>query len=350
MVKTKIGFRGKQQNLYTLSRKAWGYCLDNITAISKAKKLYTPSFIADQVAKVDVAEAIPDYYARKELTVESRQQMTEAALAITNDWQLLKGYITDAYDKSVLKSKLEAAGQPYYKEATNENWDSVASLINSAKLFMQANATALSANDNMPDTFPGEFETLATAFTNLRNIYFNKEDSKENLNSAKEEADAAILKTLMPMLRLSQRVFKNDPEKRSLFVYDSLLKQVRGNQAAGLKGVITAVETKLPLENVNIKAVSISEDAATYTATTDSKGGFDMNMASGVYDVEVSSPGYQTLIVAKRKIEVGVKHRFNVKLEIAKAEVISRELLNEVVAATNATQTQQKSNGVAVLS
>jgi hypothetical protein len=274
--------------------------------------------------------------------------MEAAALGVTNKWQFLKQFTTDAYDKPLLKSKLEAAGQAYYRDAAEGNWDSVASLINSAKLFMTANAAKLEANDNMPREFPNEFGELATVFTNLRNTYFSKGDEKDNLNSEKEAANAAILQTLMPMLKLAQRVYKDDPKKRELFVYENLLNQVRGNHPAGLQGLMTAADTKQPLAGVNFKAVRTGEaEATTYTATSGEDGRYEMPMASGVYTVEVSAPGFQTLRIEKRKIDVGVMHRLNLtmKAETAPSVLITKEMLNGMVATPTAPEAQPKPNG-----
>lgn len=323
-------FRGRQQNLYTLSRKAWGYCQEHISDIQKAKAMYTPAFIADMLQQVDTAEAIPDYYNRKDLPKDDYSKMQAAALAVLEQWQMLKDYITDAFEKNLLKSKLEAAGHAYYRPAATRTWDSVASLINSANTFMKANLAALQANGNMPAGFPTAFEDLGKTFNDLRMAYFGKGDNKDALSKDKADADAEVHQSLMKMLRLANRVFKNKPEIGEKFVYANLLREVRGNQAAGLKGTITAASTKQPIKGAVIRAIGTE-----YHASSGNNGRFSLAMASGSYNIEVSAPGYQTVVI-KRKIEVGIQHRFNLAMETsivhenAPSTIMLSELLKDV--------------------
>lgn len=336
----KPSYRGTQQNLYTLARKAWGYCLLYLTNLAAKNPKYTTTFVDEQLAVVDVAEALPDFANRKEEPAETYDNMQKARLAVLDEWQFLKGYSMDAYTAPLLKVKLDAAGQSHYEKALGGNLDNTAAIINAAKTFMGSNATELTNKGNMPKEFPQNFKTMGETFTTLRTTYFGKNDTKDAQTLSKDEADAAILKELRPMLRLGNRVFKNDEAKRVKFIYDRLLDEVRGNSEAGLKGKFTDAGTHKPIQGVRIRAIDTA-----YETISDKDGRFFLVMASGVYDIEITAPGYETVMVYKRKIEIGSKHRFSLSLE--PAPVASRnmhatsslsEMLNEATA----------ENGVAV--
>jgi len=158
----------------------------------------------------------------------------------------------------------------------------------------------------MPVDFPSSFKVLGDDFKAKRNIYDGKTDLVGEQTTNKDDADAVILAGLKPMLRLGARIFKKDEAKRVKFVYDRLLDEVRGNSDAGLKGIFTNADTKKPIEGVRIRAIDTD-----YETISDKDGRFFLKMASGIYTVEISAPGYETMVFNKRKIEIGTKHRFS---------------------------------------
>lgn len=331
----RLSFRGSQQNFYSVARLAWGYCQEYITEISAVKALYTTTYINAQLAKLNIAEGLPDYGNRKDIPKQAYVDMKAARLAVLDAWQLLKQYIMDAFSPEVLPTKLYAAGQIYYSAAERGSLDKTASLIRDAIKFMGSNETALLANDNMPVGFPASFATLGTAFNDIRSTYFGQEDIKNGLTGDKNKANEAVLATLMPMLKLANRRFVDDPEVRAKFTYARLLDRVRGHQPAGLEGLLTIAGTQTKLAGATIQAIGTE-----YSTVSDANGRYVLSMASGRYDIEVSAPGYQTVFVYDRKIDVGVKHRMNLAMEAVAAPVamLTSEMLEDIVA--------DKSNGV----
>lgn len=306
MSTNKPNYKGTQQNLYTLARKAWGYCLLYLAELAAKNGKYTTTFVSAQLTAINDAEAMPDYANRKDLPAKAYDDMQENRLAVLDEWQLLKGYTIETYTGPLLKVKQDAAGQGHYDSAAGGNLDSTEALINAAKTFMGTNAADLTSIGNMPVGFPLAFKTVGETFTTSRTNYFGKNDTKDGQTQDKDAADAAILKQLRPMLRLGARVFKKDEAKRVKFVYDRLLDEVRGNSDAGLKGIFTDRDTHKPIEGVHIRAIDTD-----YETISDPDGRFFLAMASGVYTIEITAPGYEPMLIVNRKIAIGTKHRFS---------------------------------------
>ena len=69
-------------------------------------------------------------------------------------------------------------------------------------------------------------------------------------------------------------------------------------------------------------------------------------MASG-NGIEVSAPGYQTVVIKDRRIDVGVKHRLSMALEAVVVNLLAHKMLNWMMPTTSAAPVQV-TNGVGV--
>ncbi|MBI1225043.1 MAG: hypothetical protein GC192_07370 [Bacteroidetes bacterium] len=329
MSSKKPSFKGSQQNLYSLARKAWAYCLLYIADIAAKHPKYTIEFIEAQQTFIDSVEAMPDIENRNAIPAQTYEDMQAARKAVLNEWQFLKGYVMDAYTGSLLRVKLAAAGQNDYEFALRGSLDHTTSLINSAKLFMTENASELDTLGNMPASFHTDFTNLANAFLLLRTTYDGKNDMKLEQSAAKRQGNETILKALRPMLRVGKRTFVNDRLKWDNFVYANLLNEVRGHSPSGLRGFFKAADTNMPLEGVHIRAVNTE-----YEAISAADGHYFLEMASGVYNISISAEGYNSVYIQGRKIDVGVKHWLNLSLEaVAAAPVVmvTKDMLNGLV-------------------
>src|SRR5665213_826914 len=110
---------------------------------------------------------------------------------------MLKAYILQAYAKDVAPAMLEGAGASLYLKASGNNWSAVRSLIDAANSFISANLGALTADGNMPETFPAAFSEAGASFVNLSVTFFEIDNEKKMLVNQKIEANNAIYESVI---------------------------------------------------------------------------------------------------------------------------------------------------------
>ncbi|MBI1224109.1 MAG: hypothetical protein GC192_02630 [Bacteroidetes bacterium] len=306
-----------QQNFISVALRAWGYCLTLVSRFAAASGIYTTTYIADQVTKVNEADALPNNAQRMSSRIIAHFDLIYANVSVRKSWKMLKAYITIAYAQPLRNVKLMDAGYEYYRGVGADKWEDTATLITMAKAFMAANLTELTANDNMPATFPDDFDAITTTFTNERTVFMNQKESALEGTTLKDKSIREREEELSVMLLLAKSIFEDEPDNLKKFTFTDLLKEVRGTDAAGLKGLITDGATEMPLQGV---LVSNGVD----TVTSGSDGKYFLEMPSGSYRISFNLTGYQEVILENRLVKVGMKGRYNAALQpVPMADAIS---------------------------
>ena len=292
-----------QQALYDVCRAGWASCTTYLAEFTSFSPLYTASFIADKLEKVDAAQALPDAEQRTEdsrtLRVELKNKTTEAL----EQWQRLKRYITKAYPADQLEIKLDAAGQAHYNKAAKDDWGAAANLLTDAVAFATTNSADLELNSNMPPGFPAAYAAIKTAFDALHQSYITTSQTDEVQTQTKITANNGIHAAIMSMFLDGQRLFKNNEAVKKLFTFDQVLLTVTGPGLQGVKGDVTEDGTDLPVANA---AVAFS-GPTNKTVQTDAEGHYECpQLAAGTYTLQVTAPGYAPLTLNNIEVETGV--------------------------------------------
>ncbi len=283
-------FGTAQEILYTVCFAAWNLCQQYLKDFAGLKSLYTKKFIADAVQAVQAAKDLPNVHQSVAARKAARIDLGNATTQVRDNWQLLKVYITKAYTKDMLQTKLNLAGASYYAKTTVNNWSSVRSLIDAANSFISDNMEVLMANQNMPADFQATFQSDGDTCTQLSTIFFSLNLAKKMATDAKTAANNAIYQSLMEMLKDGQQIFKADAAVKQLFVFRNLVASHKGEGTASLSGRMYNA-SKQPVEG----AVIVSKDQK-YTATTNEKGHYRIaRIASGTYTFSITCPGYNPL-------------------------------------------------------
>jgi hypothetical protein len=291
MKKFEKKYSTPQEILYTVCFAAWNLCSQNLQKFSNLKALYTKAFIAALVKKVQAAKQLPESRQTIADCKEARINLTASTSKVRGNWQLLKVYITKAFEESMVKTKLDAAGAALYPRASVDNWSAVRSLINTANNFIAGNLDALMANENMPADFQTSFKADGDSCIALSVIYAKVNMEKQMATNIKVDANNAIYASVIEMLKDGQQIFKDDAIMKRQFTFNYLVSMHRGEGSASLKGRIVN-SLNMPVEG----AVILSQDQK-YTATTNNKGRYRINrIAAGTYTFTVSCPGYNPLV------------------------------------------------------
>ena len=280
-----------QEILYTVCLVAWNLCSQNLQKFSNLKSFYTKAFIAAAVKAVQVAKQLPESRQTIADCKEARINLQKATSKVRANWQLLKVYITKAFEESMVKTKLDAAGAALYPRASVDNWSAVRSLIDAANNFIAANLDALMANGNMPADFQTTFKVDGDSCIALSAIYGKVNMEKQMATSTKQNANNAIYANVIEMLKDGQQIFKNDEIMKRQFTFSYLVSMHRGEGSASLKGRIVN-----SLNQPVAGAVILSQDQK-YTGTTNSKGHYRINrIAAGTYTFTITCAGYNPVV------------------------------------------------------
>ena len=291
MKQKKMTYSTPQEILYTVCIAAWDLCSQNLAKFNSLKAFYTKAFITSAVKAVQAAKQLPESRQTIAGRKEARVNLAIATRQVRNNWQVLKVYITKAFDESIVKTKLDAAGAALYHKASVDNWSAARSLIDTANIFIAANLTELTANGNMPADFQATFKAAGDACIALSVIYSKANMEKEVATSTKVEANNAIYASVIEMLKDGQQIFKDDAIMKRQFTFNYLVKMHRGEGSASLRGYIVN-----SLNQPIAGAVILSEDQK-YTGTTDAKGYYRITrIAEGTYTFTITCPGYTAIV------------------------------------------------------
>jgi hypothetical protein len=280
-----------QEILYTVCVAAWNLCRQNLSKFTSLKALYTQAFITSSLEAVQTAKRLPEIRQTIAARKEARINLINATRQVRNNWQVLKVYITKAFEESMVKAKLDAAGAALYIRASLDNWSAVRSLIDTANTFIAGNLDELTANGNMPADFQATFKASGDACIDLSVIYSKANMEKEAATSVKVDANNAIYASAMEMLKDGQQIFKDDAIMKRQFTFTYLVRMHRGEGSASLRGYIVN-----SLNQPVAGAVILSQDQK-YTGTTNEKGYYRISrIAEGTYTFTITCPGYTPIV------------------------------------------------------
>lgn len=300
-------YKCSQQELYSVCRLGWGACSEHLAAFSAHRAIYSTSHIADQLAAIASAEALPNDPVRRGIKKITRSDLVEYKVTCLGLFKDLVTYILAAFPASEHATRLDMAGQGYFAKADNENWNSVEALNKAAKQFITDHFTVLTARLNMSPAFQAKFELAASEFEQQHSLFLNKGNFTPKQTASKIEQNNIIYLELKTLLTDGKACFKKDTETRQQFVYSRLLYLTGGSGTSGIKGRIVDAVTGWAIEGVEV-----SVPKKRRRVLTDKEGHYEMlQMASGVYRVEFSKAGYLPIVVEDLEVKVGVVSGFN---------------------------------------
>lgn len=313
-------YKMSQGDLYLLLPLAWQHYTDHQPVFGKYKKSkYTPMLGAEGVARVEAAAAMRNQQARSAAPETTRNELVQQVEEFVDQWNLLDGYIEDAYSADDHKAMREAAGYGYYRAAMNEDWGAAVEMVNQALTFVDTNQETLKTKGDMDDDF---VKTLLAEGEDVRRVarrMFKLQDDAEEATGEKLAANEACYAEFQTMSADAQRLYRRQPEVARLFQFESLLETVRGTRQAGIRGVVTDANG----QDVAGATLTVKEKPDA-TAVTDEDGRYFLPLASGTYTLVVDGAKEVPGVV----VEVGVKKRVDVVVDDSDAPTDNEALLD----------------------
>ena len=280
-----------QKDLYSVLETAWGNNGVHLARFTSYKALYTLPFKTTALAAIATAKAMPDDDARSGASELLHIGLVNMGKICLQNFQFLKGYIDTAFtDIAVQKVQYVIAGQNSYRDASRGDWESMVSLNTSAKNYLAnaGNVTALTAGNNMPPTFVATQKTGSDNFDVQYNSFkLAEETSVETANKIK--ANNLCYHAGISMLNDGQKIFMNEPEILTKFVFSNLLALINP-PVAGIKGNVKEAVTNAVIPNLLMSAQK--EGGVAQPIEVDVDGVFGEQLSEGKYSIRVSAVGY----------------------------------------------------------
>jgi hypothetical protein len=303
-------YNSSQSELYATARLAvsnYNVYQSNFTAFSPS---YNKQYAINLLAEIIAAEKLPSENARSGMSEDNRIVLSQAVSDCRDKWKALKRYIVKGFSAERSPAMLKVAGQSFYFDAGNLNWNSVVSLVNHGSDFIKEHQTELVANENMPPSFGDDFDAVKTLYLDLQTKFFGTVSNTTQATQTKIKANNIMYEKLKHLLQDGQQIFSKDDGIKQQFVFSSLKSIVSGVNQAGIRGFVTDAVT-----GVSINAAALATANNVYTSVTDIDGRIDMkNMAAGDYKLTVSAINYlsQTLDIT---VKIGTVSTQNILLE-----------------------------------
>jgi len=311
-IKKKQGFKGTQQNLYSYSRIGWGYYREQLQPFNLYSQSFTAATATDALSFIDATELMPSYEILRAEYVEARKELIVKLSVVLLGFQSLKDFIAKAYPKTSVDNMWTAAGLGYYEAAAGLSWDNAATLIRMGNLFMKDNTVRLTANNNMPESFPESFKIAGEEFTAQRQLFKDKEAYCSTKIFEKYEANEKIYNDLLSMTNSGKNIFKSNKIVLKNFIINNLYKSVRGNSPSNLNGFVkTGNSPAIPVEGALVYDKANPER----NAVTDETGAYTLEIPMGNYDIVVEAEGFVPQQVQK-KVTLGTKSRLSFSLAL----------------------------------
>lgn len=225
----------KQNELYSVALIGWKSFELNQAAFEAFNTRYTVAFGTTMKAAVVSAKQLPDEFQRSDEHKTLRINLKNKANDVLIKWQQLESFINNGFPEEELESKKQAAGHAYYRDAANDDWESVDSLLTDASAFVAGYAAELTTG-GMPALFAPDFATLKTEFEVLYSDFTNAEQQAPEQTDAKIAANNLVYKNLLSMFEDGQKIFRNSAAAKQRFVFSHVLELIGGGAASDSAG------------------------------------------------------------------------------------------------------------------
>mgnify|MGYP000341896664 CR=1 FL=1 len=305
-------FNCTENELYAACAYGWESFSHHLDRFYALKPKYNAAFLKEKKAELGRVMKMHDHNQRSAASEQSRKTLKHHAELCLQAWKKLRLYIEGAWPADEHDMMLKGAGLPDYKEAVKFRWETFSSLLSSAQAFIQDNKDRLLTGNNMPKSFPEEFNKLAMAFSaeNLRHQDTVKQSAI--LATEKTAANNGLYADLMSMFKDARMIFRKEPDTLRFFTFDYVLLLLSGPGTAGIKGVVS--NAQLPLRPIPGLELVIIETGDTLTPGEDGSYRFNQ-LAAGLYTLRVTAPGYKPYTQEGIQVSTGVHKIVNVVME-----------------------------------
>lgn len=283
---TKAVYNCTQSELYTICNLGWQACKAIIATFFGLNTNYVLVFVNARIAAIAAAAALPDFQARSAIAELIRTDLIAKNDAVLLLMQQLKQYITYSFAATQWQIQWDAAGLGYYRDASNFNWDSTASMLISMDAFITANNAALLAG-GMPAAFAASVTTAKTDFDTLHIDYETARAAAYSATEDKINANNQLYVDLLAMFADAKLLGLSYADMAS-FTFSRLLTMISGGGFSVLQGYVYDLATNAPIAGATVSIPSLG-----VSTVTDTTGFYQISpLPAATYSFVTSQPGY----------------------------------------------------------
>lgn len=307
--KTIAEYKCTQQELYSISDTVYKNLLFYLSLFTAYKAKYVAAFVTALRATRKAAMDLPDEDARDTVAETFRIEMLALADTCTRNFQLLKGYINDAFDEAQHGTKYDAAGGRKYSPAKNGNWEQLVGMNSAMKNFIATNSVVLLADGYMPATFEADVIAASDSFETTYSEFKTARQTSVD-TSAKVKANNLLNKEMMEICDEGQRLFASDAEMKKLFTFVVVKSLVSPAGSASFKLTVKRSIDNTPVVNAAV-TLQLAGSVATVVNTDDTGIALFEKIDPADYSVSVVAAGLLTLNFEK-EVNTGTDARKDV--------------------------------------
>lgn len=161
--------------------------------------------------------------------------------------------------------------------------------------------------DNLPD-FTNHKDKYTTALGDVAIAALLRAQKLPDHTSPKITANNEVYDFLIQMFADGQLIYKNDPVKKALFVFGTLLSYISAPKHAGLRIVAKEKNTELP-----VAGFSVTAQPGNVRGLTDENGVLILSLSENSYSITGIKDGYETF-AEEVNITTGIIYRKDVAL------------------------------------
>jgi hypothetical protein len=299
-----------QNTFYAAAHVGVDRLTENLEAFTAVFPEFTSALVQGIKARVNAADALPDYDARKLLAETLWLEVDKLRKESAYSFGLFLSTIDRTFDVSLRDALYDAAGRKHYMEAKNGDISKVIPMYSSLNPFIAENWAVLSTTGKMTEAQRDEFITKQAAYKVNFDALSAAERAAKDKKDEKINANNACYDELVDYSKLAQRIYANDLDMAKLFTFTSFRAEVESVKNAGLAGKITYILNKDALKDATITIKDYNK-----SFVTDKSGKFEITpLSMGKYTVVVECLGFETQTFVDVKIKTGVTTRLNVKM------------------------------------
>lgn len=306
-----------QEVLYLIAAMIIDSLESKLESFAEFSASYTPEFIVDLRDKLTKAQNMPNDAARTLAHEQARAQMVEMLADTLNKWKLLKRYISHAFtNEDQRRANYSAAGWQYYEPAQQLNWASVIALMNQGSLYIEEYNAVLAANQNMPATFPTQFNAAQAAFAAKQQEFSQAKQIAQAGTNDKIEADNLLYTLIMDVCQDGQVIFEGTITENE-FVFSRVADLIAPVGPSGLLVEVINKNTGNAIIGAQVSIVGTDK-----LQSTNSQGETDITQvkADVEQNLKVAADGFADYFI-KFTTQPGVRKTMRVQLEPLMVEV-----------------------------
>jgi len=253
----KANYRCSQAAFYAICNIAWENYGLHTSDFTNFNTDYTALYGTDRLAELEAAKALPGFQQRNSVTEALHNQMVAVQGSTIITWKKLGSHIERSFAVEFHKPYKEAAGSDRLDGAVHRDWEELDLMMTEGKLFMDANAAALTAG-GMPAAYVTEYDAAMNVFHDLYVDFVQAETDNKTATDVKIIANNALFDKTTAMLNDAELIYAQNAAMREMFDWDYLLELVEGSgNGGGGEGELTFSGTVT--DNVTGEALADAE-------------------------------------------------------------------------------------------